>query len=450
MSFNTNEVHRSYRLDESRRMRRYAGWLPAHPAIHREFLHKHHEHGRTRMRSRSKHCSAVAHFKAAILADRVMVELFEQVFLQAARVPGIPAIENLDELLHQIDSVIAHAPPFVHATDEHGNELAEPVGVPLFLLFDLLINTQAAYDLFRMPAFNVAMKRLLDAWGEYLTSPDSASVLTDAPGGWFSPVAIQMLETNRGKFQEVYFVPDPTAIDRGYTSWDDFFIREVLPDARPIINANDKTIIYSPCEATVFNIAYDVKLHDQFWLKAQPYSLYDIFNRDDETAAKFVGGTVYQAFLSPQDYHRWRAPFNGTIRKTANVPGAYCAALLDEGAPANDPDLKPGDPHGAYIRSLQWLTVSSARALVFIESDNPDIGLMCFIAIGMTEVSTCEITVKEGDTVTAGDQIGMFHFGGSSHAMIFGPQVKITFADVVKPDEHVFVNSVLGQAHKKN
>lgn len=94
MSFNTNEVHRSYRLDESRRMRRYAGWLPAHPAIHREFLRKHHEHGRTRMRSRSKHCSAVAHFKAAILADRVMVELFEQVFLQAARVPGIPAVSK--------------------------------------------------------------------------------------------------------------------------------------------------------------------------------------------------------------------------------------------------------------------------------------------------------------------------------------------------------------------
>jgi len=41
----------------------------------------------------------------------------------------------------------------------------------------------------------------------------------------------------------------------------------------------------------------------------------------------------------------------------------------------------------------------ATRALVFIEADNPDIGLMCFMAIGMVDVSTCDITVYEGQTV---------------------------------------------------
>jgi Phosphatidylserine decarboxylase len=49
----------------------------------------------------------------------------------------------------------------------------------------------------------------------------------------------------------------------------------------------------------------DVQLQDQFWIKCQPYSLQDMLG-NDESARQFVGGTVYQAFLSATNYHRWR------------------------------------------------------------------------------------------------------------------------------------------------
>jgi len=52
---------------------------------------------------------------------------------------------------------------------------------------------------------------------------------------------------------------------------------------------------------------------------------------------------------------------------------------------------------------------------------------MCFVSIGMSEVSTNEITVNEGDKVKKGDQLGMFHFGGSTHLLIFRPEVDIEF-----------------------
>ena len=52
---------------------------------------------------------------------------------------------------------------------------------------------------------------------------------------------------------------------------------------------------------------------------------------------------------------------------------------------------------------------------------------MCFVAIGMAEVSTCEITVYDGQHVNKGDQTGMFHFGGSTHCLLFGPHVDIEF-----------------------
>jgi phosphatidylserine decarboxylase len=41
--------------------------------------------------------------------------------------------------------------------------------------------------------------------------------------------------------------------------------------------------------------------------------------------------------------------------------------------------------------------------MVFIEADNPAIGLMCVLPVGMAEVSTCEITVYQGQDVKKGD-----------------------------------------------
>jgi phosphatidylserine decarboxylase len=42
-------------------------------------------------------------------------------------------------------------------------------------------------------------------------------------------------------------------------------------------------------------------------------------------------------------------------------------------------------------------------------------------------VSSNEITVYEGQQVKKGDQLGMFHYGGSTHALIFRPQVDLEF-----------------------
>ena len=66
-------------------------------------------------------------------------------------------------------------------------------------------------------------------------------------------------------------------------------------------------------------------------------------------------------------------------------------------------------------------------ALVFIEADNPEIGLMALLFVGMAEVSSNDITVYEGQYVKKGDQLGMFHFGGSTHCLIFRPGVKLRF-----------------------
>ena len=53
-------------------------------------------------------------------------------------------------LLYIIDNVLNSAPPFHIARDGDGNPvIGEPIGVSIYLFFDLLSNTSAAYDLFR-------------------------------------------------------------------------------------------------------------------------------------------------------------------------------------------------------------------------------------------------------------------------------------------------------------
>ena len=98
------------------------------------------------------------------------------------------------------------------------------------------------------------------------------------------------------------------------------------------------------------------------------------------------------------------------------IDGTYYSETLAEGYDPSGPNKSQG-----------YITEVATRALIFIEADNPAIGLMCFMPVGMAEVSTCDITVYEGQHVEKGEEIGMFHFGGSTHCLIFQEHVKLDF-----------------------
>ena len=184
---------------------------------------------------------------------------------------------------------------------------------------------------------------------------------------------------------------------------------------------DDDNIIANACESKVYNIERDVKLRDRFFAKGQPYSVLDMLAHDP-LSERFAGGTIYQAYLGPLAYHRWHAPVSGTIRRAFLKEGTYFSEPLFEGV--GDPSRHDIDVKGLN-ESQGYLSALATRAIIFIEADNPAIGLMVFVGIGMDEVSTCEITVKEGQKVKKGDQIGMFHYGGSSYCMLFRKGVNV-------------------------
>jgi phosphatidylserine decarboxylase len=267
------------------------------------------------------------------------------------------------------------------------------VGFPINAILDWPMGTAGGLTAFINPVVDAQFKKVLDAWGKFLSSPDSRSVLTKAANGWFGPAASKAIPN----FVNTY-VCDPNAPYYGYTSWDNFFTRLFRPGVRPVVFPNFGFIINCPCESTVYKIAYNIKARDTFWLKGEPYSLNHMLN-NDPFAPQFVGGTIFQSFLSALMYHRWHSPVNGRIVKTVLIPGTYYAESPYHGF--TNPD---GPDPAAPNLSQAFISALATRALIFIQADDPAIGLMCFIPVGICEVSTCQITVKEGAVVKKGDQ----------------------------------------------
>jgi phosphatidylserine decarboxylase len=343
-------------------------------------------------------------FKDLIERDPEVFMLFHTMFQQIpAKDPtGQPQVQDYHMMLRLFNEIMTRAPEYMD------NDL---VGFPINAILDWPMGTTSGFAAFLNPKVNAQFEKMLGEWARFLGSPDSRYVLTDDPKtGWFGAAAKKKMP----KFDETY-VCDPRAPYRGYASWDDFFTREFRPRVRKVAAPDDDDVIVNACESAPYCCQTGVKPRDLFWIKSQPYSL-DHMLAQDRYAPQFVGGTVYQAFLSALSYHRWHAPVSGTVVKAYVQPGTYYAEAQSEGFDPAGPNLSQG-----YICQL------AARALIFIEADNPAIGLMCVMPVGMAEVSSCDIRVYEGQHVTKGDQIGMFHFGGSTHCLIFRPDVELEF-----------------------
>lgn len=358
--------------------------------------------------------------KELIESNRYIWNLFQMMFDEIPQKDvdtpaGTPQVRDYHELLLVLNRLIQRAPEF---------NTTGLVDTPINAVLDYPMGTRAGYVLFNDPRVNAKMKNILDYWGRYLQSEESSYVLNTSDKGWLSPYALNEIAKEAGgdNFVDLFAVRSTDVKQKlGYTSWDDFFTRKFKPGIRPVASPDDDDVIANACESAPFRIAHDVPLKAKFWIKGQPYSLIDLLHNDPWTS-KFEGGTLYQAFLSALSYHRWNSPVSGKIVKAYNLDGTYYGEALAQGFE------NPNGPDKVAANNFQaFLTSTATRAVIFIQADNPKIGLMCFVAVGMGDVSNNEITVRIGQHVNKGDQLGMFHFGGSTHVLLFRPEVKLDF-----------------------
>ncbi|KAH0831084.1 Phophatidylserine decarboxylase-domain-containing protein [Lanmaoa asiatica] len=292
-------------------------------------------------------------------------------------------IEEDPEIFRGFHEMLDQVPPILdpnQLTYHYGGanlQLHQPSykGVPMYGVFAPFCNTRSGYHAFTNPKVNAIFHKIFDRWTRFPISPASRDVLVSTEGGWLSPDALQIQGDRLVMPFTQAWACYPDWPHMGFKSWDDFFEK------------HNPQFINTACEAITYQVATDVQATDEFWLKEMAYSLEHILNHDP-LASQFVGGTVFQAMLSSLDYHRWHSPVDGRVVRT-------------------------------YV-------MSSPRALIFIESDNPHIGLMCFVGVGLGEISTTKVGAREGDRIKKGDELGSFHFGGSTYLLVFHPETKLT------------------------
>ena len=116
---------------------------------------------------------------------------------------------------------------------------------------------------------------------------------------------------------------------------------------------------------------------------------------------------------------------SGTVKEVVEVPGYYFSIpYLD-------------DKHLQLNYVLGYLSHVAARKIVYIESNDPNIGIMAYIPLGMSDVSTIQLTVEKGSVVKKGQDIGAFHFGGSSYLMVFRKASNLKFINMDEEIKHM-------------
>ena len=416
--------------------RRLGGWLPSNPELLRKWVTK----------LLSKPVADPSNYVPPIqglqnlVANTPSLQLTTQAMFTEAYIydpedpTGAPSVTSWPQFLGLLNNIMTTSPEFIVERDGEAQGL---VGFPINALLDWPMGTNSGYSTFSSDLFNRQFQKVLKYWGQFLTTVESRYVLAhgdpdaDPPSiAWLSELAKKQMVAvacqpsqdssaclNK-KFEEIFQVPDPHDPEYlGFTSWDQFFTREFQPGIRPV----GFDVVVNACESAPLQYKTNVQLSEPFWLKGQPYSLENMLNFDP-LATQFAGGSVYQAFLSALSYHRWHSPVDGEIKKAFVANGSYYLENMNEGV-YNPKHADSSAPNA----SQPFITSVATRAVIFIEAYDRRIGLMAFVAVGMAEVSSCEITVSVGDTVNRGDQLGMFHFGGSTHCLVFQPSVSLNF-----------------------
>ncbi|QIW14973.1 phosphatidylserine decarboxylase [Pasteurellaceae bacterium RH1A] len=105
---------------------------------------------------------------------------------------------------------------------------------------------------------------------------------------------------------------------KDYASFNEFFIRPLKADARPIIA--DDNLLCLPADGRVSESGL-IADNQLMQAKGHLFSLESLLADDLDLAGQFKNGQFITTYLSPRDYHRVHMPCDGVVRKMIYVPG---------------------------------------------------------------------------------------------------------------------------------
>jgi len=180
-----------------------------------------------------------------------------------------------------------------------------------------------------------------------------------------------------------------------FKCFNDFFIRELSPEARPIDMSPEALV--SPGDGKL--LAYEnIDLNNIVQVKGITYSLKELI-KNDEIASKYENGTCLILRLCPTDYHRFHFLDSGVCSETSKLKGYYYSV------------------NPVALQKVKKLFCENKREWSIFHSDN--FGDVLYVEVGATCVGSIIQSYSPNKKVQKGDEKGYFKFGGSTVVLFF-------------------------------
>jgi phosphatidylserine decarboxylase len=191
-------------------------------------------------------------------------------------------------------------------------------------------------------------------------------------------------------FIEAYQVDQSEFAEKHFRSFNDFFIRKLKPEKRPI----HPDALIMPADGRYFVYPQ----FSEFEVKGKCFSLCQ-FLQNNALANRYKEGSLAIIRLCPTDYHRFHFPCDGVASKAQLINGPLYSV--------NPIALK---------RNLEILA-ENKRMITEIETER--FGTILYVEIGATSVGTIKQTYTPDTKVFKGQEKGYFEFGGSCIVLLF-------------------------------
>lgn len=211
-----------------------------------------------------------------------------------------------------------------------------------------------------------------------------------------------------------------------FQSFNDFFIRKLKPEARPIAPGKDIAII--PADGR-YLFYQNISQADGFVVKGEKFNLASLLD-DQALAEHYEQGTMVMARLCPTDYHRYHFPCDCIPGKTQTINGWLYSV--------NPVALK---------KDIEIFT-KNKRTLCKLETES--FGTVLFLEIGATNVGSIHETYQPLVPQKKGAEKGFFSFGASSLILLFEPHKIQLDQDLISATQQGFeIRCLMGQSMGK-
>lgn len=218
------------------------------------------------------------------------------------------------------------------------------------------------------------------------------------------------------------FLESPEA----YSSFNDFFIRKLNPEARPIDQSNE-AIIPADGRYRFFPV---LDKAEGFVVKGERFDLATLLN-DEKLALEYSCGTMIMARLCPTDYHRYHFPCDCIPGETHLINGWLYSV------------------NPVAIKNNIHIFTQNKRTLCALQTEH--FGKVLFLEIGATSVGLIHQTYTPNQFYPKGSEKGYFSFGASALILLFQPNRLILSSDLLQESvEGLEIRCLLGQPMGKS